>query len=72
MYWHKLQAKQRVSLQQIQDDLSNTLAANPKTYSTSATLALVVIPVHRVLFKFSMWAIVGSIYLVDISINGMP
>lgn len=35
------QAKQRVSLQQIQDDLSNTLAANPKTYSTSATLALV-------------------------------
>ena len=30
VYWHKLQAKQRVSLQQIQDDLSNTLAANPK------------------------------------------
>ena len=35
------QAKQRISLQQIQDDLSNTLATNPKTYSASATLALV-------------------------------
>ncbi|WP_374296419.1 PP2C family serine/threonine-protein phosphatase [Acinetobacter sp.] len=37
----QFQAKQRISLQQVQEDLSTHLAANPKTYSASATLALV-------------------------------
>ncbi|TXJ10536.1 MAG: serine/threonine protein phosphatase [Acinetobacter sp.] len=35
------QAKQHVDLQHIQDDLSTALAASSKTYSASATLALV-------------------------------